>query len=161
MFNYTIDWLKFIVSNIAIDLRQRIHIVWLWVSFAGIRELHDRLLQFRLDTLYDAGINGQVVKLERMLNDTFDNSLRRIYIDDGERFEGANFYSFYLDKSFSFFSHNHDEVVSIYSFGSQGDAVDTDFIVFVPSGLVYDTVLMTAKVKAKKILGRSFTIQEY
>jgi hypothetical protein len=159
MFNYAIDWLRLIAGNMSQDIRRAVHIYWLYIILKPIRLVYNAFIQFSGDTLYDAKINGQLVKLERMLNDYFDPVLRRIYIDDGEYYEGTNAYSFYLDRSPNAFSYATGDGTPVYSYAVQGQSEDVDFIVYVPDGLDYDEILMTTKITDKKILGRSFKIE--
>ncbi len=46
-------------------------------------ELYQSFKRFRTDSLYKINHNGQVVYLQKVLNDRFDTTLRRIYISDG------------------------------------------------------------------------------
>ncbi|MGY0039180.1 hypothetical protein [Pedobacter sp. NJ-S-72] len=47
----------------------------------------------REDNLYKLAHNGQVCYLRKALNDMFDMELRRIYIDDGDRFKRTYIYT--------------------------------------------------------------------
>ncbi len=49
----------------------------------GFDTLYSTFLKNRIANLYFLEINGQVVKLEKMLNDKYDFVARRIYISDG------------------------------------------------------------------------------
>ena len=155
---YRINWVVFVGWLLPTFWRMRNHIVWLVTLLYPSIRLHGEFLQFRDRTLFELGINGQVSKLERMLNDYYDPIERRIYISDGERFEGANAYSFHLDLSPNIYSFGHNDIVSIYSYGLEGVAEDVDFYVNVPFGLSFDLDQMNANIVKYKILGRSYKI---
>jgi hypothetical protein len=47
-----------------------------------IGDVNSELVSYASESLYRVAITGQVIYLERLLNDLFDNTLRRIYITD-------------------------------------------------------------------------------
>lgn len=47
-----------------------------------IKVIHNEFKVFRKNSIYKIVHNGQVMILEKVLNDAFDNTLRRIYITD-------------------------------------------------------------------------------
>lgn len=56
---------------------------WLRCLTAPVRSLYGLFMGNRKSNLYYLAHNGQVCYLQAVLNDTFDNTFRRIYISDG------------------------------------------------------------------------------
>lgn len=96
--------------------------------------------------------------LEKLLNDRYDFTLRRIYIDDGV--DKPPFYIFQPAELKPKYIRQRSENVPkrIYTGGESGSLTD-DFIVFTPAGLVFETPEMTSLVKAYKLAGTKFKIQ--
>lgn len=77
---YSINWRKFIIENLEVDLRRVKTVKWLEVLFKPIIKLHIEFLAFRLQALYKVNHNSQICYLQAVLNDSFDNTERRITI---------------------------------------------------------------------------------
>lgn len=82
MFNA--DWYQFILQNVPPPLRKSRRIAWLQVLIAPVAKAMDSMRAFRQIKLYELNHTGQVIYLEKVLNDAFDNQQRRIYITDGD-----------------------------------------------------------------------------
>lgn len=81
---FKVDWYKLVLHNIVSALRERTRVQWLVLLVSEIRKKWDWLVSFREAKLYDANHTGQIIYLEKILNDTFDPTLRRIHIGDGD-----------------------------------------------------------------------------
>ena len=120
--------------------------------------VYQDLLGFRTAKLYQLMITPQKCYLERLLNDRYDYTLRRIYIDDG--IDHPPFYIFKTVEVKPKFIRKTSEVLPryIYTSGESGNLAD-DFIVFVPMGLVFEEPEMISLVKWYKLAGTKFKIQ--
>lgn len=90
---YSVNWNKLISWLMPTALFKPKMFGWLKSLAAPISTLHGDLLAFRKQKKYELEITGQVCKLETLLNDRFDNNLRRIYILDGEKSKRRFIYS--------------------------------------------------------------------
>ena len=79
MFN--IDWDKIITDNLDNFARQPNRVSRLKVAVYEVKNVHIKFLAFRDAVFKKVYHNGQVIYLEKVLNDTFDNISRDIYID--------------------------------------------------------------------------------
>ncbi len=75
-FNNVVVWL------IPKVLRTSFNVAWLKALVVPVVTVYNQLLTFKDEVLYKLSHNGQVCHLQGALNDTFDISLRRIYISD-------------------------------------------------------------------------------
>lgn len=79
---YNIDFVRFIVWLIPPRLRNQFNIDWFKALCSPIMQLYNDFTRFREEINYRLAINSQVCYMEKILNDTFDNEQRRIYISD-------------------------------------------------------------------------------
>jgi hypothetical protein len=80
---FDIDFNELVKQLVPVRLRRPKTMRWLRCLMVPIAELHATFASNRRDNLYWARHNTQVVYLQAVLNDTFDPSLRGIYITDG------------------------------------------------------------------------------
>lgn len=83
MFNYNINWTKLVKENLPVFLHQAFRLTWIIALIAPVKKIYVDFLALRDEFIYKVRFNGQVIYLERILNDKFDFTLRRIYIEDG------------------------------------------------------------------------------
>lgn len=87
MNNYSWNLDRFVTYMLPSFLRKGRQVAWLKVLLSPVDTLNNDLVQFNADTRYALNFTGQVISLERLLNDKFDNTLRRIFISDGNNTE--------------------------------------------------------------------------
>lgn len=141
-------------------LRTTFWLSWLGVMVKPVADLYNSFLLYRTARLYQLMITPQKCWLERLLNDRYDNTLRRIYIEDG--IDKPPFYIFQRAESKPKFIRQRSEAAPqwIYTSGESGNLVD-DFIVFVPMALVFEEPEMVSLVKVYKLAGVKFKIQRF
>jgi hypothetical protein len=155
---YQIDYDKLRVWLVPGRLRRERIIAYLHVVTSGVVSLYLDFLRYRKAKLYQLMITPQVCYLQRMLNDRFDFTQRRILIVDG------------IDKP-PFYIYQHAELKPkylrrtseakpqwIYTAGESGILTD-DFVVKVPAGIIFQMAEMRSLVKAYKLAGTRFKIQ--
>jgi len=80
------NWFNFDISGFFVQYlgrlfnRQKWH-NWIYSTIYPLMQLWSIYDLFRKNIYYRININSQVIRLTGFLNDKFDNSLRRIYID--------------------------------------------------------------------------------
>jgi hypothetical protein len=82
MINYNFDIYKLLQQYLPIALRKTKILQFLYALFAPIVTLKDLFLAFITRARREVIQNGQVIRLENLLNDLFDSDLRRIRITD-------------------------------------------------------------------------------
>ena len=120
--------------------------------------IHNAFIRYRNAKLYEIAINYQVCYMEAFLNDRFDFTLRRIYIEDAETVEQLYMYTRDEERPINLYERSEDSPVPLYTRGEVlGDLVN-DFIVWVPIGCVYDEPEMRAMI-ATKLCGKRYKIE--
>lgn len=151
---YDIDFDKVVRWNLRRKKRMPRILALLNAMTKAIVLLYQDFLTFRKAKLYQLMITPQKCYLERLLNDRYDFTQRRIYIDDGVDYPPTYIYvaaelkPIYLGTT------------TIYTAGESGDLKD-DFVVYVPYDLVFEDAEMVSLVRAYKLAGTKFKIQRF
>jgi len=155
---YSVNLNKLIIWLLPISLRKSKVVSYLVALIKPIQNLYVNFLYFRNQQLYDAEINGQTIKLERVLNDTFDVVERRIYITDGDYFTPPVFYEEYKNLPVIFYEEGNTDNPIYYKVDSIDDRVDFNFYVHVPQDVFFEKPRITALTNKYKIFGRTFDV---
>ena len=157
---YNIDFKKLVRWLTPNRLRNSRMLAWLSLLVSPINFLYLDFLNFREAKLYELGITPQVADLERLLNDRYDFTQRRIYIGDGVTkptkyiFQSAELKPVFIKK------RSENAPVYIYTSGESANNGD-DFIVYVPLVLQINLPEIISVIKAKKLAGTKFKIQRF
>ena len=151
---FNVNWKKLAVLLTPTFLRGEKITAWLELIIEGVNQVHYQWLQLRKNNIYSLAHNSQVCYLRAALNDRFDNEQRRILIVDGNKYEREYIYTRGEQKPYFL------GTLFIYS---REDYADTgvDFIVRVPSDLIYNEVEMQALIKFYKLASKRFKIEKY
>ncbi len=131
---YNINWRKFIIENLEVDLRRVKTVKWLEVLFKPIIWLHIEFLAFRTQALYKVNHNSQICYLQAVLNDSFDNIQRRIIIRNATLREPLWFYEPEENKPVVFYETEDNKPV-YFREESEFIGDGADFLVLVPIDL--------------------------
>lgn len=165
MNNYSWDITKFVTYLLPSFLRKAKQIAWIKACLAPMNTLNADLVQFVTDTRYRLNFTGQVISLQRLLNDKFDNTLRRIYIGDGNNIEkfvartGSNNPPAPEQKVFATGASSYaGEDFAIFATSETGSSELYDFTINIPSALTYNANTLNALVNIYKRAGRKYKI---
>lgn len=84
MFNFNINWLKIIKEHLPADLRVISVIEFLQVVISPFVEIYGEFMAKYQVLVYKVRFTGQVIYLEKILNDKFSPTSGGIYIVDGQ-----------------------------------------------------------------------------
>lgn len=123
---YNINFLQLIIDNLPTDVdRPRVK-DWLLACMKGIRDLNVQLVALEQQLRYDLTFNGHVIYLEHVLNDQFDNALRRIFIQDAANVQFDYLFNL-IEAQPPLYSYNNWNAATVYNVG--------DFVAFGISGV--------------------------
>lgn len=128
MFNINFNYIIIIILPIYLRLKKQI--AWLKVIIFYLRKTYENFVAFRTLNLYDINFTGQLMYLEKKLQDTFSCPL--LYISDG-----IVVLPFYLyNKSDGelpvYFYNKSEEEPPVYLFNKFEITQQADFIVNIP-----------------------------
>lgn len=151
---------RLVVSMLPIVLRKPTTIGLLNAMITPVMVLQGLFNEFRRQTSYDLSINGQVCFLQKMLNDRFDVSLRRITIEDANTFQRLYLYTRNENKPISL--HTRAENKPVYLFKKE-DFADTGFDFYVNLNGVtlteQELVLMRILLNQYKLTTKTYQIR--
>lgn len=155
----TIDLLYLMSILLPIDLRLEVHGTFVEVMKNVLQPLYTNFYDYFNQKKYELTFNGQVILLEHLLNDYYDNVQRRIHIDDS--LENSNIYIFNKiegnEKRYLFNSLENGS--KTYLFNKSEIESLKDFTIFIPSSVAFGEVQLKKLVDKYKLPGKSYNIQ--
>jgi hypothetical protein len=159
---YIVNFAKFVTERIPLEFRFDDVIAFVNVIVSPIVAIYNKLLSFRDSILYKLTITPQVCKLEKMLNDRYDNGDRRIYIVDGSEY--LPLFLFTKPELQPVFIYRKSETSKPKTFLNLKGEVSQftfDFVVFVPVDVSFDENEMSALLNYYKLATKFFKIQTF
>lgn len=128
---YIVDYDKLIKLSLPTFLRGDIIYAWLKALLQPVKELYNAFVIYKDDAVYRVSHNGSVTLLQKVLNDKFDNSERRIYIKNVEQTDALRFFTAAASKEQPFNSNTRGAYIGFRS-GIGFDPNAADFVVHIP-----------------------------
>ena len=159
---YDIDFDKMLELNTPEKLQvEPDYLAWMGVLFYPLAKMYADFLRFCDATIYDLLFTGQVCSLERLLNDKYDFTARRIYIEDAVIQSPIYLYQDVENKDVDLYTDAESIAVSIFTDGETNGQTSNHFIVFVPMAIVFDNEEMKSVIMQKRLVGKRFKIQTF
>lgn len=155
---WQVDFKKLIVWLTPTFLRKANFLLLVQSVNWPLRQKYDDFLRFVDQKQYRLSHNSQVCYLRAVLNDAFDYSLRRIYIDD---FDGLN--KLYLWRESDRRDIDLTNPVFLYPDNFYGDS-GVDFTVFIPATIVTsesENAYLTSLLNEYKTPGKQYNIKRF
>lgn len=137
---------------------------WVQALLKPLQEFNDDFAIYVNDTFYLVSFTGQVVYMEHILNDLYDQPLRRIYIQNGSLL-GLPTYIYNVPEQRQPYIYNVPETNpnQVYLRNVSEYQTSNDFIVFVPSSILTPALEIQIKgiVNRYKIAGKRYSIQSF
>ena len=159
--NFNIDFNIIAGWNIPSILQSDIMVAWVKALLRPLINIHSRFIAFVAAKKYELLITGQVCRLETLLNDHYDFSLRRIYIDDAIEEEALYLYQDEENHPINLYQDSEGDPQWLYTDAESGGDLSDDFIVMVPSDIIFNTANMRSLLKPFKLPGMRYTIQTF
>lgn len=155
---FIIDFTKLVRLLIPVILRRLAHVAWLQALCFPVNFLYQLFLRNRDANLYRLKITPQVVFLERLLNDRYDISARRIRITDALDYDPVYLYQEPENKPAYLFTEGENKPV--YLFTEEEVGLQTvNFYVIVPRTIIFNENEMRALLDTYKLAGKTYKIQ--
>lgn len=126
--------------------------------FAPLVSLHNDFLLYRKAKLYEIEKNYKTCYLEAFLNDRFDFTSRRIYIDDADTVAQVYLWQDEEETPLYLYQDAEEQPVFLFQDGESLGDILYDFVVFVPYDVVFDENEMRAMI-ATKLAGKKYKIE--
>lgn len=167
MFN--VDFNNIITLLLPPFLRKSKNIAWLKSLVKPLIDLYTLFMAYRVTTVYSLSFTGQVIYLEKLLNDSYNAGLTGIYIADGSGI--ARIYFSHKSEGFpkQYLYHKSENQTPLYLYHKSEYNSQNDFIIMVPLSLYTQLQLnndqglnnMKSLVNLYKLAGKRYTINSY
>jgi len=154
MFN--IDFKDIALKWLEPDLRLPAILDFIYSLMKPIKTTNNSFQQFRDQVNYKLLFNGQVMYLERYLNDVYDPIKRRIFISDAVRKPINYVYNKLEDKPKMYLYNQSEEQTPIYLYNRLESNGTISFWVNIPEDVTYNTIVITAQINIYKMAGKGF-----
>jgi hypothetical protein len=157
---YNINYTKLVTERIPHELRFDELLALMLIFVSPVVFLYNLFINYRNFILYKIKITPQVCYMEKMLNDSYDASLRRIYLTDGLTQQAIFIYTEPENKPV--YVYTETEALPLYNY-LEGETTGAgfDFVVNVPLAVGFQLSEMTARVNEFKLAGKTFKIQTF
>ena len=125
---------------------------------APIQTLNDQFNTWSLSVRRKLSYNSQVIYLEKLLNDIFDNTSRRIYVQTTNQSIDLELYNTEEGIVKQYISNASESSESIYIFNND-EVISYDFIVYIPLDIITQSTRVSGFVNSLKLAGIRFEIQ--
>lgn len=157
---FTINYDMLRVQLLPVRLRQERMKAWLRACTYPVVYLYQLFMAWRGNNLYYLAHNSQVVYLEAVLNDTFDNLLRRISIVDGPFKDPL--YAYHIPEAKEIWlglvseagTATYPVPQTLYT-EEETTSMGNAFVVRVPVAVSFDANRMKALINSYRIAGKS------
>lgn len=125
------------------------------LSINGVQTSFQQLFN---DTKYDLTFNGQVIYLEHYLNDKYDNTQRRIVIEDIELGNSTFLFNKIEENEDTFIYNKTENEDPIYLNNNTEVMAVNNFQVLVPSDITFDEIVFRRHVDKYRLAGKQYEI---
>lgn len=162
---YRYDLSKLVRRLMPPRIRSPFNLNWYETLLSGINYSQDRFNDFKDQSLVELSYNGQTIYLEKMLNDRFDYTLRRISIIHEESNDVYWFNESELQAPSYLYNESESGITSGYSntyIHNEGENTstlpDVDFMVKAPLSLSSMEVRMRSEIDKYRLGGKIYQI---
>jgi len=157
--SYNINLDKLASWLIPKALRKPLLVILFSACLYALNFFHGLFVKYRKAKLYQVMITSQVCYLERLLNDRFDFTERRIKIGDAEWH--LPLFLFQEDELKPQFIFQESEAKPVHLFNdAEAGAVKGDFVVLVPVSVSFSEPEMRSLIDFYKLFGTTYSIQK-
>lgn len=155
---FEINFKKLVRERIPPRLRTQKIMAFVDALSVEINGVYNDFIRNRKANLYRLSITPQVVYLEKLLNDKYDFTARRIYIYDAEWHQPWYIYKDEELKPERLYQESEEKPVWLYSENEVGE-LKIDFVVFVPSAVDFKENEMRGYLDMYKLFGTHYKIE--
>lgn len=134
-------------------------LAWLNAIIAPIKRMDADFQKNRDANLYFIKRTAAVTHIEAVLNDRWDEALRRIKVVDGLYYDPINLYKQAENKPVHLYTNAENDPKWLYK-DVETYSMGADFIVQVPYFIQYDPVEMKALINKYKLTTKAYIIQQ-
>lgn len=125
---YTVDYERLITLMQPTFLRKSKMQAYLNSVLKPVKTLYNAFMIYKDDAIYRVSHNGSITLLQKVMNDKFDNTERRIFIKNVQRKDSLRLYTLATGKQVGVYTPPKNALRSGFDF----DTESYDFVVHIP-----------------------------
>lgn len=153
---YYLNWNRLVTFFIPKVLRKPLLLALIHSAVLPLKVNYSAFLSFKKNAEYKVKHNGQVVYLEKMLNDKFDKNLRRIQVEN--RKPNIPFWLYYVEDGKPLFIYHIENTKPVYFFRNGYHYNEFDFTVSIPNDLIDFEFQIQAQINYYKLFSKNYKI---
>ena len=153
-----------ITELLPVDKRKRTIIAFLYRMLWKARDLQSKFVRLYNQQIYELPFTSQTLSLENRLNQRYGLPLGHIYILTVSPLFGATYIHFINENQTPFYAFCIAEAEPpqyVRFFAEHTNTSNADFIVYVPSSLLFDESELKAIVNTYRLVGKRFKVEIY
>lgn len=154
---YNVNWFRLVNMLVLPAVKKPLVLAFINSAIAPIRSNYDSFLGFKNDAEYRLKHNGQVCYLQKVLNDKFDNALRRIVVRNIQPKQPL--WVYYPEDNKPVFVYNEVNR-PLFVYNPEDYYNEFDFEVLIPTALNPLVNQISIQVNYYKIYSKNFQIKE-
>lgn len=153
---YNVNWFRLVREYLLPPLRLRFIMAFINSCTAPINSAHKSFMIFRKDANYRVMHNSQICYLQKMLNDKFDNSLRRIKVQNVP--PRIPLWVYYPEDDKPKYIYNEEDEKTLFLYNTGDYYNEFDFEVTIPLVLLEFENQMKAQINYYKLYSKNYKI---
>ena len=154
---YYLNWNRLVTFFIPKVLRKPLLLALIHSAILPLKANYSAFLSFKKNAAYKVKHNGQVVYLEKMLNDKFDKDLRRIQVENSK--PNVPLWLYHVEDGKPMFTYHIADGKSVHFFNKGAHYNAFDFTVLIPNDLIEIKSQMQAQVNYYKLFSKNYKIE--
>jgi hypothetical protein len=156
---FRLDLNRLVRLILPILFRKTVMLSFLDAITQPVSNIYNLFLINRDSNLYNLSISPQVCSLQKLLNDRFDISQRRIFITDGVFYNPIYIHTAGENINLYLYTASEKRDISLYMDIETG-SLTVDFFINVPFGLQFDVEEMKALIDYYKLASKTYKINQ-
>lgn len=139
-------------------LRKPIVFAFLKSFSEDLNKTQSDLQMLYANTKYDLTFNGQTIYLEHFLNDQYDPTLRRIYIEDIDTDDTLYLFNKSEQNELTHLFNQSENEPALYLINQSESITTVDFQIIIPGDVVFDELVLRKRFDQYRLAGPNYEI---
>jgi hypothetical protein len=165
MINLAVEVWQFVRGLVPVKIRGAKMRAWIIALLRPLQTLNGVFAAWGNAVLYEQRFNAQVLYLEHVLNDVFNEIERQIYIDDAAVYIDENYIYNQAEPEQTLILYNEDESQpELFLYNASEVYANSDFVVYVPDTITFDALVeaqMRKIIERYRLAGKRYTFEIY
>lgn len=155
---FNVNWNRFVLFILPKALQKQLVISLINSCVLPLKTNHSMFLNFKKEANYKVKHTGQIVYLQKMLNDKYDTYLRRIKLENIT--PKQTLLGYYVEDSKPVFAYTMENAIPVFVYNTIDYYNEFDFKVIIPTTLSAFKSQMKTQINYYKLFSKKYEILE-